>query len=345
VTPHARPLAFVAAVVLLASVGGCGTCEPSPKPPPDAGTATFDGQPFPFASGRMRLPPAPKPVPLPCRAATVAERVSLAPLALGDAQAFIPDAGIPNMSEIPDDVWIDLDRTGRLVSRDPRSTREASFIGPARVRACVDRDEESWLLRGAFDAVPGAGERPGGEEWVVLPLGVVRYASAGMRITASAQSAEARMVKGTAYVWAAVGASVLVTTDAGAPRTAGDDGWVRIDEGAVARVKLDAGPAPAAEDAARTATDKCADAARAARSLADQISAMTGNLGDLAPKHVVARRLARAACGVARLRVNALAPSANRDGLLARTRDAETSWRTLGEPAQGPTQAVPSPTP
>jgi hypothetical protein len=301
----------------------------------------FDAAFPPFASGRVRPPLPPKLGPLPCRAATVVERISLAPLALGDAESFIPDASIPNMSEIPDDVWIDLDRTGRLVSRDPRSTREASFIGPARVRACVDRDEESWLLRGAFDAVPGAGERPGGEEWVVLPVGVVRYASAGMRVTASARSAEARMVKGTAYVWAAGGTSVAVATEAGTPPSAGEDGWIRIDEGAVARIRLDASPAFAPEEAARAATDRCADAAKAARSLADQISGTTGNLGDLAPKHVVARRLARAACGVARLRVNALVPSANRDGLLARTRDAENSWRALGEPAQGVPSANP----
>src|SRR5215472_9658771 len=157
-----RPVAWIVAA---ATVASCGTCEPKP-PPPEAGAEAARS---PFAS--VTAPPPPRPVPkrpdAPCRAATVEGRIAFVPLVLTDAGVSQLDAGISAMGPVPSDQWLDLAAGARLVARDPNSTRETSFTGPARALACVDFDEESWLVRGTFDSVPGAGERPGGEEWVV----------------------------------------------------------------------------------------------------------------------------------------------------------------------------------
>ena len=47
--------------------------------------------------------------------------------------------------QIPSEAWLSLSPDARLVAKDPRTTRETTFLGPARVRACVDHREESWV--------------------------------------------------------------------------------------------------------------------------------------------------------------------------------------------------------
>ena len=97
------------------------------------------------------------------------------------------DGGTPVAlsSGIALDPWIDLVSGARLVAKDPRTTRETTFRGPARVRACVDSIEESWVDSGSFESSVGAGESPGAEEWVVTPLGVVRFAAAKLGVQVS----------------------------------------------------------------------------------------------------------------------------------------------------------------
>jgi hypothetical protein len=192
----------------------------------------------------------------------------------------------------------------------------------------VDYTEESWVLRGTFDSVPGAGERPGGEEWVVTPHATIRYAAAGMRIVVSATTTDVQVAKGTAYVWVAADATERISGEGGAPvKRADDDGWVRLDGGLRAMMNPTKRASP--EEAARAALDGCTLAAKAAHDLADRIAAPDANLGDLAGKHVSARRVARANCRGALLRIEALTPSVTRDSTLATARTADESWRAL----------------
>jgi hypothetical protein len=52
-------------------------------------------------------------------------------------------------------------------------------------------------------------------------------------------------------------------------------------------------------------------------------------LAQMAPKHVVARRLARAACDVGLLRVALIPPSAAQANLSATMKDADSTWRAF----------------
>jgi hypothetical protein len=268
-----------------------------------------------------------------CRAATVVGGIGMTPLALGDVQRRInedveADAGLVAMGEVPNDVWLDVRPGARFVAKDPVSTRESVFGGPGRVRACVDFAEESWILRGTFDSVPGAGERPGGEEWVITPQATIRYAAAGMRIVVSPTTTDIQMGKGSAYVWVAADATEHVTAEGGAPvQRTDDDGWLRLDGGLRAMIRPNR--LATREEAARAALDGCNLAAKAAHDLADRIALPDANLGDLAGKHVSARRIARANCRGATLRIEALPPSATRDSDLTAVRAADATWRAL----------------
>ena len=46
-----------------------------------------------------------------------------------------------------------------VVAKDPRTTRETSFRGPARVRPCDDASEESWVASGQFESAVGPERR------------------------------------------------------------------------------------------------------------------------------------------------------------------------------------------
>ncbi len=303
------------AAAFLAASSGCRTCnKPSEPTAPDAGSDA----PTTLAAPSTSAPPVVKLPPAPCRAATATGSISAG------------DAGIATMGPVPEGVFIDLGAGARLVARDPVSTRETQFDGPGRLRACVGHEEESWLLGGGFDALPGSGERPGGEEWVMTPLGVVRYASAAMHIAASPSAVAAHLAKGTAFLWAAEGVTLTASSEAGAPLLPnGPDEWLRIDDGFTATLK--AGPTKSADDAARAAYERCRTTSQAARSLAGRIAAHEGNVGELTPKHVVARMLARAACGVARVRASSLPPSDAQEGLLRGIDEAQATWKALGD--------------
>ena len=81
---------------------------------------------------------------------------------------------------------------------------------------------------------------------------------------------------------------------------------------------------------ARFASDSCTAVAREARRLARLLAEPDGGIGDLGPRHVDARRKARAACAVASLRAELLPPSETREGLLGSLRAAGSEWRALG---------------
>ena len=262
---------------------------------------------------------------LPCRAIAVDGH------ARPDLDAGVADGGadrLARQAEIPGG-WIALSADARLVAKDPRTTRETTFIGPARVRACVDHREESWLGSGRFESSIGAGETPGAEEWVVTPFGVVRY-MAGKLVVEVGTDASVQVGSGAAFLWLPDDVQVGgARADAG-PAT-DDDGWERMNEGSV---KLARRGSLDAIVRARTAVDRCEALTQRTRELAAELYAGRPGRdeagsdggpsegGAEAKEQVRTRRLARAACDVADLRVDLLPRSAPRSEMGARLEDA-----------------------
>jgi hypothetical protein len=94
-------------------------------------------------------------------------------------------------------------------------------------------------------------------------------------------------------------------------------------------VTLTVRPSALTPEPARAAFDTCGRLAAQTKSLTASLGEPDASLTDLAPKHVVARREARAACGVAALRAQLLVPSASRDTLLERLRTAESDYTSI----------------
>jgi hypothetical protein len=276
---------------------------------------------------------------LPCRAIAVDGDVraesEARPLLV--AQAPIAAAG-----------WLTLGPGARLVAKDPRSSRETTFRGPARVRACVGGAEESWVAAGTFESTVGAGESPGAEEWVVTPLGVVRFGAARLAVQVSSRrwprdGVRLALNDGTAFVWMARDASER-SVDGGVAPAPDEEGWVRVAAGSVvtlvARAALVAlastgGRTPL--DAARSAVETCTSIGTSARDLASALLGGDAAVGPTAVRQVTTRRLARAACAVAALRLDRVpsgdAPAAAAKATLAASLHAAFDlWRGLPSP-------------
>lgn len=290
---------------LLFGLTGCGACEPdrapSPAPSTTASVGPVDG------SALVRPTIRPHAVPqhlLACRVVTLD----------GDAHIETPGADgattpLLRQELAPPEDWIDLAAGSRVVARDPRTTRETTFRGPARVRVCAGFTEESWLASGSFQSSLGAGESPGAEEWVVTPSGVVRYTAADVSVEVTPHGAEATLSSGVAFAWA---------TDSGDAGTALEEGWRRLPPG---KTHL-----AAADVSVSAAVARCAGLAASAHSLAAEVMAPGGAAdGATITRQVTTRRVARAACAVATMRVSAL-PQAEAAPLLRPVADANSAW-------------------
>jgi hypothetical protein len=333
-----------AALAALFAVAGCGGCHGTTAG--DAGGTSGEATATAPTSVSTPVGTGTVHAALPCRAATVMGRVTLEPLS-----GFTGDAGGPALagqSEIPADAWVDVsDAASRFTARSPKTTRETTFTGPGRSRPCVGDDEDGWLLGGTFASVPSSAERPGGEEWLMTPLAVVAYASAKMEAELTPTGITVRVGQGGVQVWTLDGTSAsLLGGDAGTgagpdagPATG--DGWTRVLPGTTWRLKLEKKGSP--EDLAAAASEACAKDARDAHELGVRVAAKGAPLAEILPRHVRARRLARAACGAAAVRIEALALSATRDGLLERVRAADADWRSLASPPTAPTGGPPNP--
>jgi len=236
-------------------------------------------------------------------------------------------------SDIPEDVWIELAAGGKVTAKHPLSTRETTFAGPGRVRPCVGHREEAWLARGSFESVVSSGERPSGGEWIVTPLGVIRYGAAKIDLaigpaTGAVTKAELKVSSGTAYVWTGDQASPL-KPPAPAPALVAappsDDGWTKVEGTRTMTISVAKGGKP--EELAQVAVDRCKSFAAAAKDVSLAISAPDAGLRHLAPKQVIARQLARAACGVASVRVAALDASPAQEGFRTTLKEAEAEWK------------------
>jgi hypothetical protein len=315
-----RPLRLLAVLGLTLPVTACGTCEPQKTAPVEAGAPSTTNAPSTSSSVHI-TPILPHRAPQPKLACRI---VAL------DGEAHIETPGVdagttPLLLQglAPTDAWMALGKGSRVIARDPRTTRETTFRGPGRARACVDFSEESWLTAGAFESSVGAGESPGAEEWVITPIAVVRYAAAKLTLTVG-KAVDATLESGSAFVW-----------QPGAGDAALEDGWLRLPDG---KTHL----AAAHEDPPSASVDRCTTLAGAARALAAQVMAPGGAVeAGLITQQVTARRMARAACALATMRVSAL-PPAEAAPLLRGVAEANSAWS--GVPLSAPSSA-PSSTP
>jgi hypothetical protein len=318
-----RALSWAAAAAASVSVAACHHgASPAPgadgAPPASAVASTFPAVPAaPLGPPRARDRSALKCRIIALEGKAVAETE-------GDAGPLALQQGLP-------DGWLDVGGATRLVVKDPRTTRETTFRGPGRVRGCVGAVEESWVALGAFESTAGAGEAPGAEEWVVTPHAVVRYASAKLRADVRPTGTTVTMVAGVAFLWPP--APAARTPGAHHDEVALDEGWQRLPmgDGTAAR-----GGAPG------EAVDRCAALAERSRALTVSLFSAEGGTpsGATVTEQVTTRRLARAACALAELRVQTAAPGDRADAATAawaaRLAEADAAWRSLPVAAASP---------
>lgn len=313
------------AVVLVAAAavctGGCGACEPSP-PQGNDGAA---------ASGAAATASAPPPPIDSARAHPPAQRLACRSIAVeGDVHVETTvDAGVvPLLIEglVPTEGWLALGKGAKFVAKDPRTTRETTFRGPGRVRACVGYAEESWIGAGGFDSTMGSGESPGAEEWVVTPLAVIRYAAAKLSVDVRPKEETLSVTGGgVAFLWLGDDARFRLVNGGASEKK--DEGWIRLDGSAVSVTP--ASGTPDTLDAARGALDRCSTLAKSTRELTSTLMA-GGADAAVVTQQVTSRRLARAACDVANLRISALPPSEASMGLAKSLVEADAAWTTIG---------------
>lgn len=238
---------------------------------------------------------------------------------MGDARSAL-DAGLRGLEAAPED-FITLAAGASMTAKDGKTSREVTIKGPGRARVCVGGREEEWLSEGEIASVPGAGESPGAEVWVMTLHGAIRYGVGHTHITASRASTSVR---------AQLGASVyplpsaVVKSEAGAP--VADAGWLHA--AADATVELN-GPVDG-----KALLGACIRQATVAQDLAKaMLAGDAGPLGDAASRHVVERRRARALCGMALLAAATAAPFSKADADAAAS--ADLVWRQVPAP---PTQ-------
>jgi hypothetical protein len=264
---------------------------------------------------------------LPCRAIAVDGDVRLG-ASVADSPGTPLAETLTALEAVPDGDWVLSGPTARVVIKDPRTARETTFFGPAHVRACVDHREESWVAEGRFQSSEGAGETPGAEEWIVTPNGVVRYVAAKLNVDVSAKGTTAALAAGTGFVWTAHDARL--EGDArrdGGPTDTSEEPWTRLSTGLFRMVPTTGGGSPLA--GAQSAVDQCsARATRAgalARALLDRApDAATPGQG--AAEQVRARRIARATCAVAWLRLATLPGTVNRSLMSEQLAAADAAW-------------------
>lgn len=322
VTVRARRLLVL--LLTCAPASGCGACEPDrPAPGPDA-SAHATAAPPPRSAALV-----PSSIAahlshqnrLACRAIAVEGDVHV------DKGGAADGGTTPLLLQglVPTEAWLDLAKGARFVAKDPRTSRETTFLGPGRARACVDYAEESWLESGTFESSVGSGEAPGAEEWVVTPLGVVRYDAGKLRVTVGPRRVSVEVDAGTAFVWRAAD-----TRPAPAREGSEEEGWQRVDAPRKTTIAWNGrAGGPVALDAADAGVTDCAELGRKTHDLAAALlRGPAADAGTIA-EQVTTRRLARAACAVSEVRVGSLPPSAAAGQLATKLTAAAGLWSTL----------------
>ena len=281
----------------------------------------------------------------PCRAIEATNKPTLLPSPLASSSGASADAGsnvLARDMQIPEGDWIDLAAGAKVTAKSPRTLRETTFEGPARVRPCVDHDEEAWLTGGTFTAVSPGNESPGAEELMVTSLGVVRYVSATFTAHVDKRAVSVKVTGGSTFVlvppFATLkdgddsGRATSLRADAGAP-DAGGGTWLREDGGfsGTLAATLPDEKMPAA------AVLACKNAAAATKTIATELLAPDASITTLGGEHTESRRLSHGLCSIARLVVakmpedKAGAPKTptSKSSLADAVDAAEKDWRTL----------------
>ena len=244
------------------------------------------------------------PLTVPCRLIVVT----------GDARTRA-DAGLHGLEAAPLD-FVTLGASSSMTAKDGTTGREVTLKGPGSVRVCVGGREEEWLETGELASVPGAGESPGAEVWVITLHGVVRYSGGHTRVTASRTST---------FVHSQLGAAVYplpaatTKSEAGAP-SIDSEGWIRLAPDANLELTgaLDV----------RALLAACSKQAAITRDLAAaMMKGDAGPLGDAASRHVVERQRSRALCGMASLAAATARPFSQTDADQAASSDE--LWRQV----------------
>ena len=327
-------------ILAVFAIAGC-THEDSHTAPDSAAPSASTETAYPSGTPLDRPLTRSQPVrpKFPCRAIEATNKPMLLPSPVASAAAAAGDAGSTLLArdmQIPEGDWIDLLAGAKVTAKSPRTLRETSFEGPARVRPCVDHDEEAWIALGTFSAVSPGNESPGAEELVVTPLGVVRYVSATLTAHVDKRAVSVKVTGGSTFVLVPPFASLKTGSDAGAP-DAGGGTWLREDPGfsGTLAASLADDKMPAA------AVLVCKNAAAATKAIATELMAPDASIGALGGAHTESRRLSHGLCSVARL-VLAKMPDEKATGEAGAPRTptskssleeaveaAEKGWRTL----------------
>ena len=290
--------------VMLAVVAGtanCGGCA-------SAGSATSDAAPAsigPSASAKASSSSTALAASKDSGAAVAPCRVMSAS---GDVLREESHARLIAPAALVDAPWISLGKAAKISVTNAASAREIGFEGPGRVRPCVGEGlaEEAWLTTGTFASSRGTGARPGAEEWVITPFVVVRYASQAVEVSVSDAGVDVTSAEG-------------VSAFAGGAVDAGDPAWAFVHGKATFK--------PGAT--MQSLVDRCVQSSQAASDLAASIAAPDAALGELAPRHVAARQLARAYCAMARVRLELLPPAREPSAQRLAVDMADARWRRL----------------
>jgi hypothetical protein len=128
-------------------------------------------------------------------------------------------------------------------------------------------------------------------------------------------------------VWTGDKAGPVTPPDPRPPLSKIPEGWLHLE--GPRSMTLTQAPARTPEDAVKAAIARCGEEAKGAKGLAQAVANPDASLAVSAPRHVIARHLARAACGVALLRVGLLPPSPARDEFYTSLKEAEANWKSM----------------
>jgi hypothetical protein len=226
----------------------------------------------------------------------------------------------------PGNGWLLLGNGTRLVVKDPRTSRESTFFGSGRVQPCVDHREESWLAAGRFESSEGGGETPGAEEWIVTPLCVLRYVAARLNVDVGPNGTTAAIASGTGFLWTTDDARVESSPPTAGSVDTSEEPWQRWTVGHLRIVPASSrSPLASARAAADWCSVKAAGARALGRALLDRIGE-SAKPGEGAAEQVRARRIARASCAIARLRLQTLPSSDDVKSLTEMIAAADAAW-------------------
>jgi hypothetical protein len=296
---------------LTRDTGAAGSADPPASTPTDGPVA--------------KAAPSAHPMPavLQCRASSILGAATLTPMtAAADAAGARP---VAVGTELDVSLWLDLDGGSKVTSRHPRTGRETAFGGPGRARPCVylEYPEEAWVVEGKFHSVPWEHEIQGALEWVVTPSGALFYATAEVDVTVTENQTIVKVAEGSVSVWTGDQAGPVKPMVPSEEGVVTPEGWIGLD--ATQAVTLTTKEA-SREEKAQAGLTRCLAEAKATTSLASLPEAKAA-AAQASSKLSMARLRARAACGVADLRVNQLALSPMRETMVATVKRAETEWR------------------